>query len=292
VNDETENCGSGTYCSGGSCVSGSEGELYGNCDDGSDNDCDGSIDCDDSGCADSDHCSPQMTSFSFSTSLEQINVNWITESGAGGTVDVECTFNGVQNCEPFPYSSEPGGGSCTITAPQYDMTPATGETRTVENTLYCKAYDHDNPSLYSETTRTIYPLSFEIIVPLSLGPVVGEEQNLVLTVKNNGTFSDGYTISVVSANPQLLIIENGEQSTQLLGTNDAQQIYVGVTLLSAEESVNANIVVSSNTSRDYTEIKYEQTAAIKGTDKILPDFSIFGIFQIMLIAAALVSFLF
>lgn len=236
---------------------------------------------------------PQITALYFSTSLDQININWVTEYG-GSTVEVECTLNGVQNCVPFPYSGEPGGGGCTILSPQYDMTPDPGgEPRTEPNTLYCKAYDPTNPSSYSEVTRIFYPISLEVWMPLSMSLVVGEGQDLLITVKNNGTLSDTYGINVNSNNPGILIIKRGDQTTASLSTNDVQQIYVGINVLSSEETTTAGVAISSDTSKSYTEIKFDQTLTVRGGVISLPDFGFFGIIQIMLIAmAVLVSFLF
>jgi len=241
---------------------------------------------------------PQITSLYFSTTLDQIYINWVTEDEVG-TINVECTLNGVQNCDPFPYSGEPGSGGCTIVSPQYNMTPDPGgELKTVSNTLYCKAYDpvtYDplDPSTYSETTRVFYPLAFEVSMPSSMSLVVGEEQNFVITVKNSGSLSDTYSMSVTTGQGEILIIENGDQTTETLDTNDIQQIYVGINVLSSEETAFAGVEISSDTSKLYTEIKSDQTLTVKGGVKSLPDFSFFGIVQIMFIAAAaLVSFLF
>lgn len=246
---------------------------------------------------------PQIVSLYFSTVTDQININWITEYDGVAVdvkVDVKCELNGVQNCDPFPYSSDPGGGSCKIMSPpepsiQYIMTRDPGdELRTVPNTIYCKAYDHDDPSIYSEVTKTFFPLSFELSMPPAMSLVVGEGQNLLITIKNNGTLSDTYKIEVISNDPEILIIENGEQSTQTLGTNDIQQIYVGINAL-LSEITTADVEISSDTSQKPNKIEFvsDPLFIVRGGVKSLPDFGFWGIVQIMLIAATvLVSFLF
>lgn len=242
---------------------------------------------------------PQIVSLYFSTATDQININWITEYD-GVEVYVECELNGVQNCDPFPYSGDPGGGSCKIMSPpepsiQYIMTKDPGgELRTVPNTIYCKAYDPGDPSTYSEVTRAFFPLSFEVAMPPAMSLVVGEGENLVITIKNNGTLSDTYKIEVISNDPEILIIENGEQSTQMLDTNDIQQVYVGVNAL-LSEITTASVEISSDTSQDPNKIEFvpDEVFTVRGGVKSLPDFGFWGIVQIMLIAAAaLVSFLF
>ena len=237
-----------------------------------------------------------IRSLYFSTTLDQINLNWITEY-SGDTVNVECKLvieGGEQNCVPPTYSGPPGGGGCTILTPVYDMTPDSGgELRTKPNTIYCNASDPNSPGIYVEATRIFYPISFEVFMPTSMSLTVGEEQDLVIIVKNNGTLSDVYGITVDSNDPGLLTIENGAQTTASLSTNDVQQIYVGVNALTSEQTTTADIVISSDTSKSYTEIKSDQTLTVKGGLINLPDFGFFGIIQIMLIAAVvLVSFLF
>ena len=234
---------------------------------------------------------PQIVSLYFSTAMEQININWITEYD-GDRVNVECTLNDVQNCDPFPYSGDPGGGSCNIVSPPeplikyiMDKDPS-GELRTKPNTIYCKAYDPGDPSTYSEVTRIFFPLSFEVSMPPTMSLVVGEGQTLVITIKNNGTLSDTYKIEVISNDPEILIIENGEQSTQMLDTNDIQQVYVGVNAL-LSEITTASVEISSDTSQNPNKIEFvpDDVFTVRGGVKSLPDFGIFGIVQIMLIAA-------
>ena len=238
---------------------------------------------------------PQIVSLYFSTTMDQININWITEYDEA-TVNVSCKLNDAHNCDPFPYSGDPGGGSCKIIMSppdiEYDMDKdPEGELRTVPNTIYCKAYDSgvydpSNSSTYDEERRTFFPLSFEVSMPPVMSLVVGEGQNLVITIKNNGTLSDTYKIEVISNNPEILIIENGEQSTQMLGTNDIQQVYVGVNAL-LSEITTASVEISSDTSQNPNKIEFvpDDVFTVRGGVKSLPDFGIFGIVQIMLIAA-------
>ena len=235
----------------------------------------------------------QIKSLYFSTALDQININWVTEY-EGATVYVECKLNDVQNCDPFPYSGEPGGGGCTIQSPSYDMTPDPGVSlRTNPNTIYCNASDPSDSSVYDDITRIFYPISFEVLMPTSMSSVVGEKQDLIITIKNNGTLSDTYGVTVTSNDPGFLIIENGAQTTESLSTNDVQQIYVDVNVLTSEVTTTADMSISSDTSKSYTEIKSDQTLTVRGGLKSLPDFGFFGIIQIMFIAAvAFVSFLF
>jgi len=294
VECEVPQCGDGLCDALESCASCAqdcavpEGPSQWNCGDLIDNDCDGKIDCSDSDCTSEPGCVPEFTSFSFEGTTSLMNVNWNTEYG-GTSVKVECTLNGAQQCLPYPYAGQPGGGSCSIASPAYVMTPDGSLPHTVANTLFCAAYDASSPTQRTEKTVQFYPVSIEVAVPTSMNAVVGESQNLQISVKNNGTLSDTYDISVVSTNPTLLDVSNGEQTSQLLGTNDVQQLYSGLTLLATGQTATANVVVSSSAQPS---IQFSTPVSVKGTEKSLPEFGVLGLLQIIAAAALLASFLF
>jgi len=231
---------------------------------------------------------PTFVSFSFSTMTSQLNVNWVTEY-SGISVNVTCKLNDVQSCT---YTGSPGGGSCTISSPShlYDTAPdLTVPSRTVANRLACTAYGMDNPSIQTDKVVSFYPRAIEVSVPASMSPTVGDKQDLLITVKNNGTLTDSYGISVTS-NQNPLKITNGVQTTQSLDTNDVQQAYVGLTLLATGQTATANVVISSKSQSD---IQFSMSVSVKGTDKSLPEFDAFGVLQILAMAAVLLaSFLF
>lgn len=234
---------------------------------------------------------PSLTSLSLSANLNQVYASWTTDYSED--VGVECTLNGVQECNPFPYSGSSGYGSCVIENPDYDMTPDPGgELRTVQNDIYCKVYDQLYPGLYSETTKTFYPISFQVSMPSSISSTVGEAVNFVVTIKNNGTLSDSYKVEISSSNPDRLVVENGEQTTKELAKNGIHQVYSEMTMLTTQ-SANANIEISSELSEAYSKISFEGQLNVKGGVVSLPDFDVFGILQIMLLSSlVLVSFLF
>jgi len=220
-----------------------------------------------------------------------MSVFWKTVYDKENDVNVECTFiTGGQQCNPFPYSGPAGSGSCYISSPNYDMTADPGGfPRTVKNILYCKASDSIMPGIYSERVLEFYPVAFEVSVPGSVGLVVGERQDLLITVKNNGTLSDSYDVTLIPQDPGLLFVENGAQTTETLDTYEIQQIDIDVTLLSSINPTSADLSVVSNVASN---IRFDKNIRFEGTDKSLPDFGVFGIAQIMIIAAILVSFLF
>jgi len=231
-----------------------------------------------------------FASFSFSTKTNQLNVNWFTEYSGGTSVSVVCRLNGVQNCLPYPYTDPPGGGSCTIASPSYDTTPdPSGLPRTVANQLNCTAYDTGTPAVKYEKLVYFYPRAIEVSLPTSMSLVVGEEQDLLITVKNNGTLSDSYGISVTPTTLNLLTVADGSQITQVLGTNDVQQAHVGLTLLATGQPATANVVVSSGSQ---AAIHFDMPVSVKGTEKSLPEFGAAGIMQIIAAAALLAIFLF
>ena len=234
---------------------------------------------------------PMFVSLYVLTTLDDMSVFWKTVYDKENDVNVECTFiTGGQQCNPFPYSGPAGSGSCYISSPNYDMTADPGGfPRTVKNILYCKASDSIMPGIYSERVLEFYPVAFEVSVPGSVGLVVGERQDLLITVKNNGTLSDSYDVTLIPQDPGLLFVENGAQTTETLDTYEIQQIDIDVTLLSSINPTSADLSVVSNVASN---IRFDKNIRFEGTDKSLPDFGVFGIAQIMIIAAILVSFLF
>jgi len=229
----------------------------------------------------------RIPSFSFSATLDQININWVTDFGDDVTVDVKCKLNGVQNCNPPTYTGPSGGGGCFISSPlQYNMAPDASGVRTVPNTIYCNASDHSNPNDYSEITKIFYPVAIEVSIPQNVNLVVGEKQDAVATIKNNGTLNDTYSFSFIASNPNLLKIENGVQTTQVLDSYDIQQIFFGITLLSSGQATTATSTITSSA---VPAIRFSQQITVRGSDKSLPDIGLFGVLQIMIIAAFLVS---
>lgn len=234
---------------------------------------------------------PEILSLSMSANIDQVYVSWITDYPED--VNVECTLNGAQMCTPFPYSGKSGGGSCVIENPSYNMNKdPSGELRTVKNTLACKAYDQLYSGAYSEQTKAFYPISFQVSMPNSISSTVGDETNLAITIKNNGTLSDSYKIKIVSSNPDRLLVENGDQTTSILGTNYIQQIYSKLIMLTTQ-SASATVQVSSELSELYQKISFQGALSMKGGVVSLPDFDVFGMVQIILLSSlVLVSFLF
>lgn len=227
-----------------------------------------------------------FTSFSFLTKPSQMNVNWATDYSGGTSVSVECRLNGAQLCS---YVGAPGGGGCTIVSPSYNTTPESGQPRTVSNQLNCTAYDTIRPNIKNSNIVNFYPRAIIINLPSAMSLTVGDKQNLLITIENNGTLSDGYTVFVTPAYPNLLNVTGGAQSTQGLDTNDVQQIYSVLTLMTTGQTVNANVVVSSISQ---PAIQFAATVPVRGTQKSLPEFDVFGLLQIMLISALFASFLF
>ena len=239
--------------------------------------------------------SPTINSLQFSTTLDQMDVSWVTEFEYEDLVDVVCILNGddSRKCE---YTGPPGSGSCSImkgALPLYQMSrDVSGEPRTVQNDIQCTAYNHYDHLGQSSVSDSFYPLEFEVSAPSKLSCVVGEETLIGVTVRNRGTLSDAYTIAAISSNSQILGVEKPEYSTKTIGEGEYERVYVAVTPKSSEETAYVDLIVTSNTSRDYSEIKYYHTTVVEISDKSLPDFGWLGLLQIFLAAAILVNFLF
>jgi hypothetical protein len=229
-----------------------------------------------------------FATFSFYTTPTpgQMNVIWSTEYSGGTSVDVECELNGAAVCSYIGH--ETGGGSCTMLTPVYLTAPeGPNIPHTVLNTLSCTAWDPDSPGSTTEKTVTFFPRAIGIAMPADMATTVGDELDFLLTIKNNGTFTDSYNIDVTTSD-QILQIENEYQTTQGLDTNDVQQIHVEMLLLSTG-SANAQVQVSSDSD---PAIYYLVTIPVRGTQKSLPEFDAWGLLQLVLAAAALASFLF
>jgi len=235
---------------------------------------------------------PILTQISYSGNLDQMGVLWTAEYTEPSTslIDINCTLNNQQNCEPF-YSGPEGPGGCYFASPQYDMSRDGNELRTVQNELRCTACNHDYPGVCNQYIETFYPLSFEVDLPNEITTVIGEEQTVGIMVTNNGLLTDSYSVGAVPLDPWVLV-KDGDQTTQPLDTNYRERVYVGITLLSAEQLGTVMLTVNSTISNSYEVIFFDGNINVRGSYKSLPDFGLFGIFQIMIIAAILVSFLF
>jgi len=231
----------------------------------------------------------RFTSFSFLTKTNQLNVNWVDEYSGGISVSVKCTLNDAQVCNPFPYTGPAGGGGCTITTPAYNTAPAPGGLHTVANKLNCTAYDTAQPSTKYENIVNFYPRALEVGVPSTMSPTLGEQENLLITIKNNGTLTDTYSVSVTPTSPNMLTVTGGSQTTESLNNNDIQQMYAKLTLLVSRQSTTANVVVSSVSQPS---IQFSVPVSVRGTDRSLPDFDVYGLVQLVLLTAVLASFLF
>jgi hypothetical protein len=230
-----------------------------------------------------------FTSFSFLTKTNQLNVNWVTEFPTVPSVSVECTLNDAQPCNPFPYTGPAGGGGCTINAPVYNTAPAPGGLSTVANKLDCIAYDTARPSTRYENIINFYPYALEVSVPSTMSLTLGEQENLLITIKNTGTFTGTYSVSVTPTNPNMLTVAGGSQTTDSLNNNDVQQLYAKLTLLVSRQTTTANVVVSSVSQ---PAIHFSFPVSVRGTDQSLPEFDVYGLVQLVLLAAVLASFLF
>jgi hypothetical protein len=231
---------------------------------------------------------PQITALSISASLEQVNLNWFVDFPGSDIINVECSLNDNQNCVPFPYQSVPGGGGCYIDAPNYDLTedPST-QGRTVQNFIRCKAYSQSTPDVYSEQIRYFYPIAFEVQMPDNLGMVVGEKQELALTVRNYGMLNDSYSLNVSSSDPRLRI-EAGIQHTRLLKTDEVQRVVSGTTMMMSGATLFSDITVNSTV---LEKIHFNQRLTVRGSEKSLPDIDAFGIVQIIMISGIVVNFI-
>ena len=236
---------------------------------------------------------PEINYVRFLTSIGQVNVYWDIELGAP-ILDVDCELNGDPS-KTCTYSGDPGTGGCTITGMNlYNLAQDGGNPRSASNVLVCDACDNGAPADCDQDTQNFYPINFVVDAPPKITVVVGDKYGVGITVMNNGTLTDGYNITLVSSNSEVLFIQDGKHTIETLDQGRNERFYIDTVVMSSEVSADAYLTVESKASIDHgpSTINYQKTIPAWGSDKSLPDFGVFGLLQIMLAAAVLVSFLF
>lgn len=226
---------------------------------------------------------PEFDSFSFDCSIDEINIYWDINYYRDD-VNVQCTLNDDPNnrCD---YSGPTGSNGCFIDSPDYITTQDGELTRTVQNKLNCTAYD----SLFStENINNFYPVAFEISIPSSVSVLLGDAYSFAFTIKNTGTLTESYDISMITDNEESLIIYEPNQNTENLTTNAAQKIYTDITLLNADTNVDLIVTVTPDT---YPDIQSTNVVTVKGNRQNLPEFGRYGILGVLAGSIVILSFL-
>jgi hypothetical protein len=238
-----------------------------------------------------------LSDFTFSGNPNYLNVFW--NSTYEGKTAVGCGFEcdpAIYPCEllpefykciPYPFIQIGGAGSCSFVNPPYKYD--------TDNTFTCLGYDVDNPTKYAKRTIVFRPIDFGVVAPSSIGATVGQSFDLQITLINTGLFTDSFTVDVTSGSPVPLSIEPSSfvigplkgMSYPYRGGVTSTNVKVAV-LASTVASIYLDIKVCSvtnNTICNILPIMQPTSVEIKTGVSSLPDFSWFGIIQIIALSA-------
>jgi len=200
--------------------------------------------------------------------------------GVSPTVGVSCTYyNGTltpTDCLPKPFIQGPGAGSCTVQNPLYAYTKL--------NNVSCFVYYTPDPSMNATYNISFYPLAFNVSAGLG-SLTVGRPIPLRVNVQNTGLITDNYTVNMTSPS-SYISISHQLTSTGFLQGSPTYEYGYSVSDVTALASIGAQTRIDVNVC---STIKPSicQTITIKLSAGLasLPDFTIFGIIQIIVLAA-------
>lgn len=216
---------------------------------------------------------------SLSGTLNYLNVFWnIQEPGAAQVnISVSCTLTGLSivDCLPKPFIQGPGQGSCSVNNPPYNFFAL--------NNISCFSFYIPNSTLNSTNTISFYPLA--VNANASLGSLtVGQQVQLRVNIQNIGLIKDNYTVNITSP-ASYIFISNPIASTGFLNgnpTNESSYTQTGVIAGASLGQTRIDIAVNSTVNPAIGQIIHIQLTAGLAS---LPDFTIFGIIQIIILAA-------
>jgi hypothetical protein len=191
---------------------------------------------------------------------------------------IKCIFIGSStvDCGAQPIIQGPGPGSCTVHIPPYDFTKL--------NNVSCFVYY--TPSIFYNATYNISfnPVAFNAVAALG-SLTVGTAIPLRVHVQNTGLLTDLYTVNFTSASSYILFSDPNTNTGSLDGipTNESGYAQSDVTAQAAFGSQSVIIIqVNSTVSPSIGQtIPIYLSAGLAS----LPDFTIFGIIQIIILAA-------
>lgn len=193
-------------------------------------------------------------------------------------IAANCTFTGasVQSCNPQPFIQAPGPGSCTVSNPNYDYADL--------NNISCFVYTVGNTVINGTYNTSFYPLA--LTANASLGSLtVGQQATLTIGIQNIGLMTDNYTVNITSPF-SYISISNPLSSTGILNgnpVNETARITSAITALASFGSPSRiDIYINSTVN---PAIGQEISIQLQAGLASLPDFTIFGIIQIFILAA-------
>lgn len=229
---------------------------------------------------------PYFKTFSYAGDLNYFNIFWdadylLSDLDPNREVVVECFLNGIQQCVPFPFTQNPGSGTCAVPNPDYDFgVSPNGAT----NDVLCEIYDPDSPFLLRRIPGTFLPIAFGVTVPPTITTTVNEPFTLTINIENKGLLTDNYTIGIVSDTPNLVNIERNVSSITNVKTYEIESTYARIFLRATDPPASIRVNVTSITSCQQQCISRIIPITIQGGEHSLPEFDSIGIIQIITIA--------
>lgn len=225
----------------------------------------------------------------FVGNITYLNVLWITTQTGPfqPNIAINCTFTGIsaKDCVPKPFVQGPGYGSCVVQNPPYDYY------HTNANNVSCFVYLVSNPIFNETFITTFQPIALIANTSLSsLAITVGDQIQLRINVQNVGLFTDNYTVNVTTP-ASYIYFSNPISATGPIQGDPFDQSAFTQTSITALAAINQQtaIKISVNSTLN-SKIGQIIPIVFQTGFASLPDFTIFGIIQII-IFAALVLFL-
>jgi hypothetical protein len=230
---------------------------------------------------------------------DYLNIRWNASYSdwSTGYIRVECRLNTGQTCAKTSVSGEEDG--CTIMFPSYNYDSL--------NTVVCNFTDPLHPNLFNDTVnRSIQPIAFS--VGASLGSVtVGQELAWEIDVLNKGALATNFSVNISSSSPTAIWINPSVANTSsvywgevakfhpqlsfLLATDLTLKVLVRPTVDDRISCPCPQIPYTANSECIDNKCWYKLEIPIKVKIASLPEFDVFGILQIILLAMFLLLIL-
>lgn len=217
-----------------------------------------------------------------------LNVLWIAQQTGPSlpTIGINCTFTGLSDadCVPKPFVQSSGYGNCVVFNPPYDYYNL--------NKVSCLVYSVQNPAVRAIFNTSFYPIAFIANTSLSSSSItVGDQIQLLIYVQNIGLFLDNYTVNITSP-ASYVYISNPLTSTGLVTGNPFNQSAYTSTSIAALAALNPNqqITLFAIINSTVKPVIGQVIPIVFSTGLAsLPDFTILGIIQIIILAVLILA---
>jgi hypothetical protein len=213
-----------------------------------------------------------------------LNVLWSVKQlePSQPNVGINCTYTGTAtgDCVPKPFIQGPGYGGCVVFNPPYDYS------LNKLNKVSCFVYLVPDLRFNATFNASFHPVAFIASTSLSsLSITVGDQVQLRINVQNIGLFTDNYTVNI-SSPASYVYVSNPIASTGLVPGNPFNQSAFTSTSITALAATTDTIRLTAYVNSAYPQIEpFPIPIVLKTGFASLPDFTILGIMQIIILAA-------